>query len=737
MDIACRTIDFCGAGRAVILLALVCVALVGSPAVGQIPRVLPDGQLPADKRLGSLITLNGYFPFDPPASREAWKKRAAQLRQQLLVALGLWPMPERTPLDAVIHGKIERDDYTVEKVYFESFPGHFVTGNLYRPRAVSGRRPGVLCPHGHWANGRFHDHGPQQIKQELESGGERYEQGGRHPVQARCVHLARLGCVVFHYDMVGYADSIQLDHRPGVRQSMNSPEAWGYFSPQAELRQQTMMGLQTYNSIRALDFLSSLDDVDDERIGVTGASGGGTQTFILCAVDPRPKVAFPAVMVSTAMQGGCTCENASYLRVGMGNVEIAALFAPKPLGMSAANDWTKEIETKGLPDLKRLYGLYGAEDKVLAAAFLQFGHNYNYASRAVMYGWMNQHLGLGHAPVPAEPDFKPLTIAEMSVWDEGHPRPPRGESVERALLKTITADSEKQLAAATPRDAESWRRFRDLVGGGWSVLIGRGLPDREAVQWNVTAVRDRGTFLELLGLIREPGRGAELPAVFLIPRNWNDQLAIWIDPAGKAALYEPSGRPRAEILRLLDAGVSVAGVDLLYQGEFLKDGKPLAKQPMVGDALVGYAGYTFGYNHPLFSKRVHDVLAIIALARWRFDGWQRIHLVGLDGAGTWVAAAKAIAGDKIDRCVIDTGGFRFANLAEFAHPDFLPGSVKYGDVPALLALCVPGAMFVTGEGNQMPELLRSAASAAGASDKIAMHGQPATAREAALDWLLR
>src|SRR6185295_5335163 len=173
---------------------------------------------------------------------------------------------------------------------------------------------------------------------------------------ARCAQLARMGCVVFHYDMVGYADSQQIVHRQG------------FTDPDAELRLQNFMGLQTYNSIRALDFLTSLPDVDPNRIGVTGASGGGTQTFILCAVDDRPAVAFPAVMVSTGMQGGCVCENASYLRQGIGNVDIAGAFAPKPLAMSGADDWTKEIETKGLPELKALYKLYGAEDKVMAKA---------------------------------------------------------------------------------------------------------------------------------------------------------------------------------------------------------------------------------------------------------------------------------------------------------------------------------------------------------------------------------
>lgn len=96
---------------------------------------------------------------------------------------------------------------------------------------------------------------------------------------------------------------------------------------------------------------------------MTGASGGGTQTFILCAVDDRPAAAFPAVMVSTAMQGGCTCENASYLRVGTGNIEFAALCAPRPLAMSAANDWTVDIMTKGYPELKEHYAMLGAAEQ--------------------------------------------------------------------------------------------------------------------------------------------------------------------------------------------------------------------------------------------------------------------------------------------------------------------------------------------------------------------------------------
>jgi len=311
-------------------------------------RLFPQKSELKDGRLAPPKDLNGYFPFTPPATKEGWNDRSKQVRTQTQVALGLWPMPEKTPLNAVAHGKIERDGYTIEKVYFASMPGHYVSGNLYRPTAKSeGKRPAILNPHGHWANGRLCEIPDAQAKKDVESGGEGTLESAKYHLQAKCAQLARLGYVTFHYDMVGYADSKAIPHTNGFRDA------------EAELRLQSFMGLQTWNSIRALDFLLSLPDVDPARIGVTGASGGGTQTFILCAVYDRPAAAFPAVMVSTAMQGGCVCENCSYLRVGTGNIELAGLFAPKPLAMSAANDWTIEIEKKGLPELRQLYALLG------------------------------------------------------------------------------------------------------------------------------------------------------------------------------------------------------------------------------------------------------------------------------------------------------------------------------------------------------------------------------------------
>jgi dienelactone hydrolase len=215
-------------------------------------------------------------------------------------------MPARTPLNAVIHGKVDRGDYTVEKVFFESAPGFFVTGNLYRPKNVTGKAPGVLFAHGHWTDARLSESSEAELRREIADGEERFEQGGRSRFQSLCVQLARMGCVVWQWDMLGNSDSQQLSMQlvhgfAKQRPEMNTTENWGLFSPQAEAHLQSIMGLQTWNSIRSLDFLLSLPEVDPDRIAMTGASGGGTQTMLLAAIDPRVTLSFPAVMVSTAM----------------------------------------------------------------------------------------------------------------------------------------------------------------------------------------------------------------------------------------------------------------------------------------------------------------------------------------------------------------------------------------------------------------------------------------------------
>ena len=187
------------------------------------PKVLSDGELPQDRRLGDLKDLDGYFPFTPAASKADWEKRAEKVRHQLLVANGLWPMPAKTPLEAVIHGLVRRQDYTVEKVFFQSYPGFYVTGSLYRPAKLKAKMPGILCPHGHWRDARFYDKGIDEVREEIVIGSERFEEGGRNQIQARCVQLARMGCVVFNYDMIGHSDSLQIDHERAHKFAEKTP----------------------------------------------------------------------------------------------------------------------------------------------------------------------------------------------------------------------------------------------------------------------------------------------------------------------------------------------------------------------------------------------------------------------------------------------------------------------------------------------------------------------------------
>ena len=154
-----------------------------------------DGQVPpVDRRAVEIRNLDMAYTFTPFKTQEEWLSRARTLRQQILVSSGLWPMPKKMALNPQIFGKIERDDYSVEKVYFESYPGFYVTGNLYRPLKKSGPFPAVLCPHGHWEYGRLEN-------QSLGS------------IPGRSLSLARQGYVVFTYDMVGYNDSYQVNHR--------------------------------------------------------------------------------------------------------------------------------------------------------------------------------------------------------------------------------------------------------------------------------------------------------------------------------------------------------------------------------------------------------------------------------------------------------------------------------------------------------------------------------------------
>jgi hypothetical protein len=348
--------------------------------------------------------------FAPPKFTDAaqWNARAAHV----LATAGLLPMPARTPLAAQVFGELKRNDYIVSKVYFQSLPGFLVTGNLYRP-VGEGPFPAVLAPHGHWAYGRL-------------------ENTTLNSVPGRAINLARQGFVVFTYDMVGYDDSRQLAHTFGGKREA----LWGL----------SLGGLQLWNSIRSLDFLQSLPYVQRDALAVTGESGGGTQTFLLAAVDDRVKVAVPVNMISLHMQGGCLCENTPGLRLDTTNVEIAATIAPRPMLMiSATGDWTANTLEAEYPAVRSVYSLLDAPDRVQAVR-IQADHNYNKESREAMYAWLARWMKGAPADVQVrERSFTADSPADLLVFHQ-RPLPPEAVSAEQVTENWI-AEARRQLPA--------------------------------------------------------------------------------------------------------------------------------------------------------------------------------------------------------------------------------------------------------------------------------------------------
>jgi hypothetical protein len=323
------------------------------------------------------------IPIRRFGSRLEWEEYAVWLRRHARVSLGLLPEPPRTPLHAHIFDHWKGDGVLCSKVYFESLPGFYVTGNLFRPTELNFPVPGILSPHGHWPQGRLQDFTPQGS------------------AVARAYNLAKQGAVVLTYDMVGYNDSCQLPH------GFPTDAPWGL----------SLMALQTWNSVRALDFLQSLPEVDPERLACTGESGGGTQTFALAAVDERLTVAAPIVMVSSIFHGGCQCENAPLLRVAGNNVELTRLFTPKPLFIgSCTGDWTKHTPEIEQPAIREVYQLYRAASRV-GGLHVDAEHNYNQQMREAVYTFFRRHLfGVRSNKPMREEDFTRPPMRDQLVW---------------------------------------------------------------------------------------------------------------------------------------------------------------------------------------------------------------------------------------------------------------------------------------------------------------------------------
>jgi hypothetical protein len=275
-----------------------------------------------------------------------------------------------------------------------------------------------------------------------------------------------------------------------------------------------------------------------------------------------------------------------------------------------------------------------------------------------------------------------------------------------------------------------------VVGGAVDVVLGAGVPAEGEVRFEATATTEQDTFRTVVGLLRNAAQGSELPLAVLEPKTAGPRVAVWLSRDGKAGLFAADGKPHAAVGRLLDAGVTVVGADLIYQGEFLPHGQTLERTRRVENPREA-AAYTFGYNPTVFAQRVQDVSCVIRFAQSR-QANAAVMLVGLDGAGPWAAAALAHADGAIAKAAIDLGGFRFGKVLDIHSPDFLPGGAKYFDLPGMAALAAPTPLWIADGGAEAPPIVAAAYRASGTPQALAAGAGEASKRtDDAVAWLLK
>lgn len=549
--------------------------------------------------------------YSMPAYRslDEWKLRRAHLRTQILTAAGLQPMLPKAPLHPRRFGRVDKGLFTVEKVLLETMPGYYLAGNLYLPKNAGNEKiPAVLVAHGHWKHGRIHD-------------------ASDYSVPALCVNLASQGYAAFAYDMVGYDDTRQTSHDFGKTEL---EQEWG-FSP---------LGLQLWNSIRSLDFLESLQEVDGTRIAVTGASGGATQSLLLAAVDDRLKASIPVCMVSATFQGDCICEEAPGLRLGTNNMEIAALMAPKPmLLLSSKKDWTKRTPEEEFPSIQTIYRLYGHPDEV-SSVQIDSGHNYNRRSREEAYRFLfnvlKPDIPYSAARETLQVHFKPEELLVGALPEGLHPLSQDGvfatwRELSRLRVKELSDLDARRLLAATV--GATWPRRVEAIPAGQVMLLERA------------------------------GSGERIPALWAPGRT--REAALVIDPAGAEA-----ARRTRSASQFLARGAALLTVDVYQTGS--------AETPGLS---CGRACLTFQRSDD--ANRVSDILT--ALSYLNSTRPSRITMSCNGRAGSWCVVAAAVTPSTVPLHV-DLLDPEIAAINDQPGTLFIPGLERAGGMQQVLRL---------------------------------------------------
>ena len=424
---------------------------------------------------------------------DEWQTHRLQLREFVLQCAGLWPLPQRVPLDAHESAPLAHPWCTVRRVYYQLWPGVYSSGLLFLPKQFSERpAPAMLCPHGHWENGNAH---PE--------------------VQKRCLNLARLGYVTFSTTQNHYED------------------------PALGVSHQTLM---VWNNIRGLDYLESLPDVDRTRIGVAGASGGGLQTQMLTAVDERVKAAtivgltcdFRQIMFPAATH--CACNHFPHVMRRTDHPEISTLGLPAAVQYLTMNDWTKSFEADNFPTIQKLYAAHGCGERVFCKYF-NTEHSYDRTKREYTYWWMERWLRNQTAESPAaEPEtqtFPVDTIVKLSAEVPGN----KGFQEISRIYRAARGYQKPELASA-----DAWRAYRTRMTDALRDLLGEDAILPRQAEIVAGEVRTEGELI--VQRVAYPSEAClAVPTVLLAPAARSGKLPVTVVLAGdgKEALSAQTG----------------------------------------------------------------------------------------------------------------------------------------------------------------------------------------------------
>jgi dienelactone hydrolase len=529
----------------------------------------------------------------------------------VLESLGLVPEPKRLPLNVRVSGQLGRDGYVIKRVYWQTWPSYYASGYLYLPKGLAGKAPGILNPHGHWEN------------------------GARNPVvQARMIGLARKGYVAL---------------------SVDSVHAYDYYSGV------TPLTVMTWNNIRGIDLLCSLPEVDPERIGCTGCSGGGQQTFYLMCVEDRLKATVPVNLVSEARRiisaemHHCPCNHVAGFLAETDETEASAVFAPRPaLYICVTQDWTNWFPQEGYPEIKAIYDLYGAPDKVNCIQH-DWHHDYSQPMREQAYAWFNRWLkGIDDPEQAKEGEVQPESLETLAALDG----PPAGARGPEAIFEERRASR-----IARPRTApELSKDLRALL---------HEPPEFCDPSAHVVSRESLDGMLAVRVLVHtEPD--IRVSVVLLLPEQRTGRLPAVVVASSEAKAAVLSSQ-WDELTGLVSGGTCVVVADVRLFGEWSYRAE-----------IQRLNGIFFG--RPPAALAAHDLLAVAAWLRRRPEvDPARVGLLGFGDAGPAALMATVMDSRIAFVAAPDIG----KTYAEGRTEPVASHLVTVGDLPDIAAACAP------------------------------------------------